>query len=113
MVYAFAFQLVPPILSSLQSYFGVDEAQAGLLMSMAVIPGIFLALPAGLLVDKCGFRSIGFLSIISVSVGNLVTALANSFAVALLGRFILGAREEYDASIRQSRLGQACKRKQC
>lgn len=89
-VYAFVFQLVPPILSSLQSYFGVDEAQAGLLMSMAVIPGIFLALPAGLLVDKYGFRLIGFLSIISVAVGSFVTALANSFAAALLGRFILG-----------------------
>lgn len=89
-IFAFSFQLVPPILNSLQTYFGVDDAQAGLLMSMVVIPGIVLALPAGLLVNRFGFRWLGFLSITSVVVGDLVTALAYTFEVALVGRFILG-----------------------
>jgi len=60
-VYAFVFQLVPPILSSIQDYFGVNEAQAGLLMSMAVIPGIFLALPVGLFMNRYRFRTSGSL----------------------------------------------------
>lgn len=89
-VFAFAFQAVPPILDILENNFGVIGAEAGLLMSMVVVPGIALALPAGLIIDKYGFRYVGVLSIISVAVGSLITALANTFAVALLGRFILG-----------------------
>lgn len=81
---------MPPLLNTLQTSFGVGDAEAGLLMSMAVIPGIFLALPAGLVINKYGFRLLGFLSIISVVVGSLITALANTFAVVLIGRFILG-----------------------
>jgi MFS family permease len=89
-VWAFVFQLVPPLLGTFQSYFSVDKAQSGLLMSMVVIPGIFLALPAGFIVNRYGFRSLGFLCIASVAVGSLTTALADTFLVALLGRFILG-----------------------
>jgi MFS family permease len=89
-VWAFVFQLVPPLLDTFQRYFTVDQAQSGLLMSMVVIPGIFLALPAGFIVNRYGFRSLGILSIASVAVGSLTTALADTFLVALLGRFILG-----------------------
>jgi MFS family permease len=89
-VFAFAFQSVPPILDTLENNFGVIGAEAGLLMSMVVIPGIALALPAGFIIDSYGFRFVGFLSIVSVAVGSLITALADTFAVALLGRFILG-----------------------
>lgn len=88
--YALVFQLVPPLMSSLQVEFGVNDAQAGLLMSMAVVPGIILALPAGLVMNRYGFRSLGFLSTVSVAVGSLTTALASNFLAALLGRFILG-----------------------
>jgi len=82
--------MVPPLLGGLQAEFGVNDAQAGLLMSMAVAPGIVLALPAGLFMNRYGFRSLGFLSTVSVAVGSLMTALANNFLTALLGRFILG-----------------------
>ena len=88
--YALVFQLVPPLMSSLQVEFGVNDAQAGLLMSMAVVPGIILALPAGVVMNTYGFRSLGFLSTVSVAVGSLTTALASNFLAALLGRFILG-----------------------
>lgn len=88
--FAFVFQLMPPLLSTVGENFGVSPADAGLLMSMAVIPGIFLAIPVGLIVNKYGFRLIGFVSTLVVAAGSLTTALANSFATALLGRFILG-----------------------
>ena len=89
-VFAFVFQLVPPILNTLQKEFGVNDAEAGLLMSMVMIPGILIALPAGFVINKRGFRSLGLLSIISVAIGSLVTALAENFATALLGRIITG-----------------------
>jgi len=88
--FAFVFQLVPPLLKTMRSDFALLEAQAGLLMSAVMIPGIFLALPAGLIVNKYGFRLIGFLSLVSVAVGSLITALASTFAVALTGRLVLG-----------------------
>jgi len=88
--FAFVFQMMPPLLGTIQQDFGVSEAEAGLLMSMAVVPGIFLALPIGLVVNKYGFRLLGFLSTVLVAVGSLTTALANAFATVLLGRFILG-----------------------
>ncbi len=88
--YAFVFQSMPPLLSSAAEEFNISEAQAGLLMSLAVIPGIFLALPAGLIVNRYGFRILGFASTLLVAAGSLTTAVANSFSIALLGRFVLG-----------------------
>jgi len=89
--FAFAFQLVPPLLKTMESDFTLTEAQAGWLMSVVMIPGIFLALPAGLIVNRYGFRLIGFLSLILVAGGSLITALASTFAAALIGRLVLGA----------------------
>jgi MFS family permease len=88
--YAFVFQLMPPLLKTVAAGFAVGDAQAGLLISMAVVPGIFLALPVGLIVNKYGFRLLGFLSTILVAAGSFITALADTFAIALLGRFLLG-----------------------
>jgi len=89
--YAFVFQEVPPLISLLMESFGVGSAaQAGLLMTIVVVPGIFLALPAGLVANKYGVKRIGILSTILTVVGALVTATAGSFVTILLGRLILG-----------------------
>ncbi len=88
--YAFVFQSMPPLLSSAAVEFNVSEAQVGLLMSLAVVPGIILALPAGLVVNRYGFRLLGFVSTLLVAAGSLTTAVAGSFSQALLGRFVLG-----------------------
>ena len=88
--YAFAFQMGPPLLKTLRNEFGTSDAETGLLMSMVVVPGILLALPAGFVVNKYKFRTTGFLSLVLVAIGSLTTALANIFPIALLGRFILG-----------------------
>jgi len=88
--FAFVFQLMPPLLKTVKTDLGVSDAQAGLLMSMAVVPGIFLALPIGIVVNKYGFRLLGFLSTVLVALGSLTTALSNTFLTALVGRFVLG-----------------------
>ena len=89
-MFAFALQSVPPLLQQFQGIFGINAATAGLLMSMAVIPGIILALPAGILIGKYSFRKLGFLSTLVIAVGSLIMALSSSFSVALLARFIVG-----------------------
>ena len=89
-MYAYALQSVPPLLEQFQVIFNVNAPTAGLLMSMVVIPGIILALPAGLLIGKLGFRKIGFLSTLTIGIGSLIIAVSSSFPGALLGRFIIG-----------------------
>jgi predicted MFS family arabinose efflux permease len=88
--FAFAFQLTPPLIPSIEEEFGITHAEAGLLMSIVLIPGIFFSLPAGLVVEKYGVKKIGFLSSICVVLGCFVTATAVSFTMVLAGRFILG-----------------------
>jgi MFS family permease len=89
-LFNFAFQSVPPLLNSLQVIFNVDNSTAALLMSLVVIPGVFLALPAGMLINKHGFRKIGTISAISLTIGSLITAFSLTFPQMLIGRLIIG-----------------------
>jgi MFS family permease len=88
--YAFVFQEAPPLFEALMKEFNISHAEAGLVMSMVLLPGIFLSLPAGFLVKKYGVKRIGFLSLVSVVLGCFVAATANSFIMLLTGRMILG-----------------------
>lgn len=88
--FAFTFQLVPPLIPSIIEEFNLTNAEAGLLMSIVLVPGIFLSLPAGLFVERYGVRQVGFASLVCVVLGCFVTATANSFMMVLAGRLILG-----------------------
>ena len=89
-MFGFALQSVPPLLQQFKVIFGVNDVTAGLLMSIVVIPGIVLALPAGVLIDRYGFHKIGFLSVLTIAAGSLLMATSQSFFVALIARFIVG-----------------------
>jgi MFS family permease len=67
-----------------------SSAHAGFLMTVVVLPGIFLAFPAGIIIGKYGVRLVGIIAIFLVAVGSLAAASANSFMTLLLGRLILG-----------------------
>ncbi|UCB60865.1 MAG: MFS transporter [Candidatus Bathyarchaeota archaeon] len=89
--YGFVFQAVPPLIDVLTEQFSIaSAAQAGLLMTIVVVPGIFLSLPAGLIADRYGFKGLGVASIALTVAGSLVAAIADSFQILLLGRLILG-----------------------
>jgi len=88
--FAFAFQEIPPLIDPIIQEFKISRAEFGLLMSMALLPGIFLSLPAGFFVKKYGVRRVGFLSLVCVVLGCFLTATANSFIMLLAGRLILG-----------------------
>jgi MFS family permease len=70
--------------------FGLNHAQAGFLMTMAVVPGIILAIPAGMLVDRYGVKATGSSASVLIALGCWITAAASSFGMALLGRLVLG-----------------------
>jgi MFS family permease len=88
--FAFSLQLAPPLMAPIIEEFGVSHASAGLLMSMVAIPGIFLAIPAGMIVDRYGTRLAGALSTALVALGCLLTAIGGSFSIALAGRLVVG-----------------------
>jgi MFS family permease len=88
--YAFAFQSVPPLFQSITVEFGISHVEAGLLMSIVLVPGIFLGLLAGLYVGKYGGRRVGFVSLLVAALGSIITATANSFPIILAGRLVLG-----------------------
>jgi len=89
--YAFAFQTAPPLISSIKLEFNILlDVEAALIMSMVLVPGIFLGLPAGFFVKKYGVRRVGFAALVCVVLGCFVTATANSFIMLLAGRLILG-----------------------
>lgn len=87
---AFVVQSIPPLIPRIMNEFEISHAKAGLLMSFFFIPGIFLAIPAGMFVDRYGIRIVGSISIITIIFGSLITSISGSFKMALFGRLVLG-----------------------
>jgi predicted MFS family arabinose efflux permease len=88
--YAFAFQVVPPLMTSIRGEFRVTNAEAGLLMSVVLLPGIILSVPVSMVVDRYGVRLLGTLALVFVVLSSFVTAVATSYQIILVGRLLLG-----------------------
>lgn len=88
--YAFALQGVPPLMGTMMNEFNIGHADAGFLMSMVVVPGIFLSIPFGVFVGKHGIKLVGFVSTVFMAAGCFMTAIATSFVLVLIGRLVFG-----------------------
>ena len=88
--YIFAFQAVPPLMTLIVGEFHVTNAEAGLLMSVVLVPGILLSIPISMVLNRYGVKLLGTIALIFVVLSSLVTAMATSFAIILVGRLILG-----------------------
>ena len=88
--FAFSFQIVPPLIPSILSEFGISNAEAGLLMSAVLVPGLVLGILVSFFIDRLGAKRVILLSLLLVVLGTLVSSVAGSYAVLLLGRLILG-----------------------
>jgi len=82
---------VPPVMPLLMGAFGVSAAQAGLLMSLFAITGLFLAIPAGFIFQKLGYRLTGMIAILSLVIGAGWGAFSRGFDILLASRFVEGA----------------------
>jgi predicted MFS family arabinose efflux permease len=71
--------------------FGASAAQAGLLMSLFAITGLLLAIPAGFIFQKLGYRLTGMIAILSLVIGAGWGALSWGFDIMLASRFVEGA----------------------
>lgn len=61
------------MLPQIEATFGVNDSTAGLLMSIVTVPGIILAVPAGLILRKYGFRHIATIAtVLAITVGVVI-----------------------------------------
>jgi predicted MFS family arabinose efflux permease len=49
LAFALVFQSIPPVLTLIREELNITYAQAGLLMSLFALPGIFIAIPSGII----------------------------------------------------------------
>lgn len=87
---AVAFQSVATVLPFLVSELQLTYAQAGTLLGLFMLPGVFLAIPAGWLGARLGDKTVAVLGLLALGLGCLVVAQATSFAGACAGRLVSG-----------------------
>jgi len=88
--FALAFQSIPPILKLIMSELDISYAQAGLLMSLFALPGVFVAIPSGIISDLFGMRKVGVISLILMIIGTFLVGVSESFLLMGVGRTISG-----------------------
>lgn len=87
---AVQFQSIPPLATRLVEELGLNYTQIGLLIGLFMFPGIFIALPGGLLGQRYGDKAVVLAGLGLQAGGALVFANAESFALAFAGRLFGG-----------------------
>lgn len=82
---------IPPILSLVSNEMKLSHTQAGVLMSLFALPGIVVAIPAGMLADRFSQRALGIISFVLMSAGAVIFATGHSFGVLAIGRLVSGS----------------------
>lgn len=90
LAFAIVLQSVPPVLSLILEELRLSHAQGGLLMSFFALPGIFVAIPAGILADRYSQKLIGVLSLALMIAGSLLFAVGDSLTMLAAGRIVSG-----------------------
>jgi predicted MFS family arabinose efflux permease len=89
--YSLVLQSIPPVLSLIINELRLSYHQAGALMSLFALPGIFVALPAGVLADRYGIMRVGLVSFLATIAGVIMFATGETFALLATGRIVAGA----------------------
>jgi MFS family permease len=88
--FAITLQSVPPLIGSIVSELKVSFAEAGLLMSLFALPGVFVSIPAGALADRYGARLIGAISFLLMIGGQAMFTSGHRMAVLGAARVVSG-----------------------
>ena len=83
--------MVLPILPLFARSFGVDYAQAGLLVAAFYVARLVFDLTAGTILDRLGIAAAAGVGLIALAAGALFTGLSPSFPIAVLFWAIAGA----------------------
>ncbi len=82
---------VPPVMPLLMEAFGLSAGWVGLLMSIFALTGLILAIPAGFIFQRLGYRVTGLVAIWAITAGAALGALSKSLEAILTSRFVEGA----------------------
>lgn len=98
MCYKYAIEVSPGVMTlDLMSEFSLSGTAMGNLAASYFYAYLFCQIPAGLLIDRWGPRRVTTVAILLCASGTYLLSFANSFEVALLGRFIAGAGAAFAA----------------
>jgi len=81
---------IAPVLPQVISEFGITEAEAGLLITVFTLPGVFLTPFLGVLADRIGRKTILVPSLVLFGLAGGLCGLARSFHLLLALRFLQG-----------------------
>jgi predicted MFS family arabinose efflux permease len=81
---------VPPVMPILMDTFGLPVGRAGLLMSVFSITGLILALPAGFIYQKLGYRTTFLIAFFCMASGSIAGALSPDAGTMLMSRVVEG-----------------------
>ena len=81
--FAYGFQIAPPLIPSILKEFKISNAEAGLLMAVVLIPGIFLSVPIILIMDRYGAKRIVLISLLFVVLGSMISGIADTYFAKL------------------------------
>lgn len=81
---------IVPMMEPVAALLGVDLAQAGLLVSIFTLAGIFLAIPGGKILAKIGSKKLLLLLMGMLAAGNVFGALSGNYPLLLVSRVIEG-----------------------
>ena len=86
----YQFQAIASVGPLLVTDLGLSWTQLGSLLGLYMLPGAFLALPAGILGQRLGERRTVGGSLALMVAGGVITAAAHGYAPALAGRLVAG-----------------------
>lgn len=82
--------LITPVLPEIKDHFNLDSGDAGLMVSLASVPGIVVAPLLGLVSDRIGRRATVIPCLIVFGIGGLLGMIAPSYTLLLAARLIQG-----------------------
>lgn len=88
---ALEFQVLGAVAPLASPDLGLDHADMGQLLGLYWLPGIALALPAGLLGQRYGLKRVGLISLAVIAVGGLLLAESWNYPTAAAARLVEGA----------------------
>ena len=87
----FQFQSVASVSTPLMDDLGISHGQIGTLIGLGMLPGLFIALPVGILINRYDNRLFLGFGLVFMATGGILLALSESFPLAIIGRTISGA----------------------
>ena len=90
LVFAISLQSLPPIFDKIQKDISFSTSQAGMLMGVYAIPGIFIPFLIAFLASRYNKKYIILIALLIMIIGLVAFSIAGSFSTLLIYRLIAG-----------------------